>query len=165
MTKSEQAQDARLRRIYKKTLKDKIEEIEDQGGGCAICGRPYPQYRLNQDHDHACCKRPRGKKGNTAVFCGKCNRGWLCYLCNKWAIGGLEFMEEVNLPAEKAVLYLAMWHERIVARGGYEPKEESPKLRKTKSRVRSSAGRVPKVQSTQRPRSSKLECLQGRVDS
>jgi Recombination endonuclease VII len=124
MTKSEAAQDARLRRVYKKTLADKEHEIAAQGGGCAICGRPYPQYRLNQDHDHACCKRPRGKKGNTATFCGKCCRGWLCYLCNRWAIGALEYMAKVNIPVEKAVQYLTDWHIAIVAKGGYEPKSE-----------------------------------------
>lgn len=161
MTKSEQAQDARLRRVYKKTLADKICEIASQGGGCAICHRPYPQYRLNQDHDHACCKRPRGKKGNTAVFCGKCNRGWLCYLCNKWAIGALEFMAKVHINPEVAIAYLAVWHQKIVERGGYEAKEETAKLRKTKTGVRRSAHSVPKLPKSQRARVSKLECLKG----
>jgi hypothetical protein len=142
MTSKEKAADARLRRVYKKTLEDKKREIAEQGNGCAICGRPYPEYILNQDHDHACCKRPRGKKGNTATFCGKCNRGWLCYLCNKWAIGGLEYMAKVNIPAEKAFAYLKKWHQVIVERGGYAPKEESPKLRKTKTRLRSGNGGV-----------------------
>jgi hypothetical protein len=44
-------------------------------------------------------------------------------------------MAKVNIPAEKAFAYLKMWHEKIVARGGYEPKEESPKLRKAKKSV------------------------------
>jgi hypothetical protein len=135
VTTAEKAQDARLRRIYKKTLEDKKREIEAQKGGCAICGRPHPQYILSQDHDHACCKRPRGKKGNTATFCGKCNRGWLCYLCNRWAIGGLEYMAKVNIPAEKAFAYLKQWHKTIVERGGYEPKEEKTKPRKKQKSV------------------------------
>lgn len=122
LTSKEKAQDTRLRRVYKKTLSQKIAEIKAQGNGCAICGRAYPKYTLSQDHDHACCKRPRGKKGNTAVFCGKCNRGWLCYLCNRWAIGSLEYMAKVDIPAEKAFEYLKMWHAKIVERGGYEPK-------------------------------------------
>jgi hypothetical protein len=125
LTTAERAQDARLRRIYKKTLADKIREIKEQGGGCAICGRPYPQYILSQDHDHACCKRPRGKKGNTATFCGLCNRGWLCYLCNRWAIGALEYMAKVNIPAERAFEYLKKWHRVIKERGGYAPKVET----------------------------------------
>lgn len=124
LSKSEKAQDARLRRIYKKTLSQKLAEIAAQGGGCAICGRPYPKYTLSQDHDHDCCKRPRGKKGNTATFCGKCNRGWLCYLCNRWAIGALEYMARLNppIPAEKAFAYLKEWKQKIKERGGYEPK-------------------------------------------
>jgi Recombination endonuclease VII len=135
MTKSEAAQDARLRRIYKKTLEDKNREIAFQGGGCAICGRPYPRYRLNQDHDHACCKRPRGKRGNTATFCGKCNRGWLCYLCNKWAIGALEYMAKVGIDPLKAIKYLKDWHIVIVAKGGYESKEESSEFWQTEACV------------------------------
>jgi hypothetical protein len=132
LTSAQKAADARLRRVYKKTLADKEREIAEQGGGCAICGRPWPEFDLYQDHDHACCKRPKGKKGNTATFCGKCNRGWLCYLCNKWAIGGLEFMAKVNIPAARAIKYLLFWHEEIVKRGGYEPKEET----KRKSRYK-----------------------------
>src|SRR5216684_8414434 len=127
LTSKEKAQDLRLRRVYKKTLAQKNEEIAAQGNGCAICGRPYPQFNLNQDHDHACCKRPRGKKGNTATFCGKCNRGWLCYLCNRWAIGALEYMAKLKppIPAVKAFEYLKTWHQKIVERGGYEIKPET----------------------------------------
>ena len=127
LSTSERAQDARLRRIYKKTLADKKREIMDQGGGCAICGRKYPEFILSQDHDHRCCKRPRGKKGNTATFCGKCNRGWLCYLCNRWAIGSLEYMAKVNIPAEKAFEYLKKWYAVLKERGCYE-KEKGKKL-------------------------------------
>ena len=127
LTKSEKAKDARLQRVYKKTLKQKNMEIEQQGGGCAICNRPFPQFTPQQDHDHACC--PRRLK----EFCGKCNRAWLCYLCNKWAIGGLEYMAKVNIPAEKAFQYLKDWHEKIKERGGYEPKETRKVRRKRKS--------------------------------
>ncbi len=124
LSKSERAQDLRLRRIYKKTLKQKLEEIAAQGNRCAICPRPYPQYTLYQDHDHECCKRPRGKKGNTATFCGKCSRGWLCFLCNRWAIGALEYMARLNppIPAEKAFAYLKAWKIKIKERGGYAVK-------------------------------------------
>jgi hypothetical protein len=128
----DRAADARLRRVYKKTLEQKLQEIAEQGGGCAICGRAYPEYILSQDHDHACCKRPRGKKGNTAVFCGKCNRGWLCYLCNRWAISALEYMAKVNINPRVAIAYLEAWHKKIVERGGYEPKEPKAKTKKSK---------------------------------
>ena len=102
--------------------------VDAQGNACAICAEPFADAgAVVIDHDHACCRRPRGKKGNNAVFCGKCSRGWLCYLCNRWAIGALEYMEKVNIPAEKALAYLAKWRKIIKERGGYEPKEEAPK--------------------------------------
>lgn len=124
MTASEKAADARLRRIYKKTLADKTREIREQGDMCAICGRLYPAYTLNQDHDHACCNPPRSKKNRAKfVCCGKCNRGWLCYLCNRWAIGSLEYMAKVNIPAEKAFAYLKKWHAVLKERGCYEGKK------------------------------------------
>ena len=81
MTASEKAADARLRRVYKKTLEDKKREIAEQGGGCAICGRKYPEFILSQDHDHRCCP---GKKS-----CGKCVRGMLCRFCNH-ALGNVK---------------------------------------------------------------------------
>ena len=130
MSTSDKAKDARLRKIYKKTLAQKNKEIEEQGGGCAICGRPFPLFTPQQDHDHACC--PRRLK----EFCGKCNRSWLCYLCNKWAIGGLEYMAKVNIPAEKAFQYLKDWHEKIKMRGGYEPKEKGRKVRRKRKSIR-----------------------------
>ena len=136
MTTSEKAQDARLRRVYKKTLADKKRDIEDQGGGCAICGRPHPEYILNQDHAHACCNPPRGKKRNTFTCCGRCNRGWLCYLCNRWAIGALEYMAKVNIDWGRAIDYLRKWEPILRERGCYEPKEKASKLRKTKKNIR-----------------------------
>jgi hypothetical protein len=125
LTTSERAQDARLRRIYKKTLADKRREIGEQNGGCAICGRPYPKYILNQDHDHKCCNPPRGKKNRAkATFCGKCCRGWVCYLCNRWALGSLEYMAKVQIDPEKAIAYLKKWELILKARGCYESKKE-----------------------------------------
>jgi hypothetical protein len=130
LSTKQRASDARLRRVYKKTLADKLREITEQGGGCAICSRPYPKYMLYQDHDHACCNPPRGKKARSrATFCGKCNRGWVCYLCNKWALGALEFMAKMKINPQVAIAYLAFWHQRIVERGGYEQKEKATKLR------------------------------------
>lgn len=43
--------------------------LEDQGGGCAICGRPPSASRkLDMDHDHK------------EMFV----RGLLCHRCNRW---------------------------------------------------------------------------------
>ena len=111
MTASEKAADARLRKIYKKTLADKQREIAAQGGGCAICGRPFPPLRTKdgktftayQDHDHKCC--PRRLK----VFCGKCCRGWLCFQCNKFCVG---VFERMTMPLEKFYAYMRKWSKK-----------------------------------------------------
>ena len=118
---SERAQDARLRRIYKKTLADKRREITDQGEGCAICGRPFPKFTANQDHDHRCC--PRRLK----EYCGRCNRGWLCFLCNKYVVGVLEKMK---VDIDKLSAYVKKWEPILKERGCYEPKEKASKLRR-----------------------------------
>jgi hypothetical protein len=124
LSSAERAKDRNLQRVYKKTLAQKHVEIAEQGGGCAICGRPYPEYTLYQDHDHNCCNPPRGKKARAkATFCGKCNRGWLCYICNRFVIGALEYAESVRVPIAKVMPYLTEWNQRIKERGGYEPKQ------------------------------------------
>ena len=135
MTNAEKAADARLRRVYKKTLADKNREIAEQGGGCAICGRAFPQFIANQDHDHRCC--PRRLK----EFCGKCCRGWLCWICNKFVVG---YLERKNIDINKLHAYLTKWEPILRAKGCYEPKEETPKLRKAKKGFRSSARSLPK---------------------
>ncbi len=121
MTASEKAKDARLRKIYKKTLADKEREIEEQGGGCAICGRPFPKFLANQDHYHGCC--PRRLK----EFCGKCNRGWLCFICNKFVMG---YLERQKIPVEKVHAYIKKWEPILKAKGCYESKEKEAKPRK-----------------------------------
>lgn len=55
--------------------------LDEQGGGCAICGSELPNGRgtlLFVDHDRRCCPKPGS--------CGKCVRGLLCHHCNT-AIG------------------------------------------------------------------------------
>lgn len=100
MTSSEKAKDKRLQKIYKKTLAEFNAQIEEQGGGCAICGKPFSQYVAFQDHFHGCC--PRRLK----EYCGKCCRGILCFGCNRFVVGVLERM---NIPINKLSEYMKKW--------------------------------------------------------
>lgn len=63
-----------LKSHYGLTLERYDEILEQQGGGCAICGAKAGKQSLHVDHDHRCCP---GKK-----TCGNCIRGILCYGCN-----------------------------------------------------------------------------------
>ena len=124
MTPSEKARDARLRRIYKKTLAESKAELAEQGGGCAICGRSAKQFIMNQDHWHGCCAAKRKDKNKD--YCGKCCRGQLCFLCNKYVIGVLE---RQKLPAielvEKILAYLKKWDVILKERGVCKRKKQS----------------------------------------
>ncbi len=74
--------------------------LEDQGGGCAICGKAetaankYGIKRLAVDHDHTCCPPRRA--------CDNCRRGLLCSACNV-ALGA--FQDDPDL-LEAAAAYL-----------------------------------------------------------
>ena len=61
--------DAIVRRTYGIALDDYEKMLEEQGGGCAICGKTEEQEgrRLAIDHCHA-SEKVRG------VLCGKCNQ-------------------------------------------------------------------------------------------
>ena len=66
-----------LHKKYGLSLDEYDAMLEQQGGGCAICGKePSPNKRLSVDHDHKCCP------GETT--CGNCIRGLLCITCNVW---------------------------------------------------------------------------------
>ena len=65
-------------RRYKLTAEDFDALWERQGGGCAICLRPFSGpfgKDVHIDHDHSCCS----EKGTS---CGGCVRGLLCEACN-----------------------------------------------------------------------------------
>lgn len=126
LTKSQKAKDRRLREIYNTTLAAQNEQRQVQGNACGICGRSFLEFVTFQDHDHKCCPR-RLKK-----FCGLCNRGLLCYLCNKYAVGLIEWMRKMNIPKEKVVKYIDDWDVIIKARGGYAPKVKKVKKLSTK---------------------------------
>jgi len=82
-------------------LKYKVSEtkltqyLEQQGGGCAMCGLPLTRKTARVDHDHGCC--------DSVNTCGECIRGLLCHGCNI----GLHFMERKGW-LEKANAYLNM---------------------------------------------------------
>lgn len=123
LTPEEKAKERRLMEIYKQTLAEHNAKRAAQKNACAICRRSFTQFQAYQDHDHACCPR-RLKK-----FCGKCNRDLLCFLCNKKAVGMVEYWAKLGIPADKVLAYLAKWKPIIEERGGYAPKEKAKKLR------------------------------------
>lgn len=131
LSKSEKAKDKRLRDIYNTTLEAQNAQRAKQNNRCAICGRHFGKFTAFQDHDHKCCPRRLHR------FCGKCNRGLLCYLCNKYAVGLIEWMRKMDIPRTKVIEYLDFWDAEIKARGGYEPKEKvksTKRGRKTKQK-------------------------------
>jgi hypothetical protein len=80
-------QKARSLRVYGLTPDDYTRMLKDQGGGCAICGRPPGlKKRLAVDHDH--------ETGRV--------RGLLCFRCN-W---GLSYFSEKAERLAKAAAYL-----------------------------------------------------------
>jgi len=65
----------RLHRNYGITFDAYRQMLEEQGGGCKICGGVNANGKdLAVDHDHSCCP---GRKS-----CGRCVRGLLCSRCN-----------------------------------------------------------------------------------
>ena len=119
MTSSDKVKDRRLRAIYNTTLEAQTAQKAEQNNACAICDRPFPPFKMFQDHEHRCC--PRKLK----AYCGKCNRGLLCFQCNKYLIGVIERMmlnEDYPLNPQRFVDYLSKWTAVLTERGCYEPK-------------------------------------------
>lgn len=80
-----------------------------QGSRCFICERATGKTKkLAVDHDHACCPGP--------ISCGKCVRGLLCSVDNKW-LGHIR--DEVD-AGRRVVDYLmyppASWYRSNIAR-------------------------------------------------
>jgi hypothetical protein len=137
LSSKDRAKDKRLREIYNRSLEDQNAQRAEQKNACAICRRPFNQFTAFQDHDHKCCPR-RLKK-----FCGLCNRGLLCYLCNKYAVGLIEWMRKMDIPMQKVVDYCTFWDGVIAAKGGYAPKEKVKSPRKRTRRKQTSVRRSP----------------------
>jgi len=130
--------DKRLQKIYNRSLEDYNRQLAEQGNACAICGRSFSQFQAYNDHDHKCC--PRRLK----EFCGKCNRGILCYLCNKYAVGLIEWMRKMGIPFKKIVEYVDFWDAEIKRKGGYESKPKSAK--KWRAQKAQADNRLPEKQ-------------------
>lgn len=96
-----------LKRRYKITLEQYYEKLEEQGGGCALCGalehgRKYKgNISFSVDHDHKCC--------DTEYTCGKCVRGLLCNTCNT-KIGAFENLFRDTEWLMKAKEYVIYWN-------------------------------------------------------
>lgn len=112
MTKAEAAKDRRLRVVFNSSLDEFMTKMREQNFCCAVCERPFQigantkqefnkeVYGAFQDHDHACCPRRLHK------FCGRCNRGLLCYTCNKFVVG---IMEKMKIPVDRLFDYMKKW--------------------------------------------------------
>ena len=75
-----------LRELYKTTKEWYDSKLKEQDNHCALCTAVQQTNkgegkRLSVDHNHNCCP--------TKHACGKCNRGLLCFNCNK-KLGMLE---------------------------------------------------------------------------
>jgi Recombination endonuclease VII len=131
MTSAERAKDQRLQKIYKITLEEQNANKASQNNACACCGRDFDHYTAFQDHLHKCC--PRRLK----EFCGKCNRGLLCYTCNKFVVGILERGQPLPPLAllARLVAYFEKWEPILKAKGCYD---EKPKVKATVRRKKKS---------------------------
>lgn len=80
-----------LRELYKTTKEWFDSKLLEQDGHCALCPAECQSEsgkRLSVDHNHGCCPNKHA--------CGECNRGLLCFNCNK-KLGMLEiFMRECS---------------------------------------------------------------------
>lgn len=54
----DRATDQRLQKSYNRDLAWYDRQLAEQGGGCAVCGKPPGTRRLHVDHDHSWKKVP-----------------------------------------------------------------------------------------------------------
>lgn len=63
------------------------EMLEEQGGGCWICGRPPKNRRLDMDHDH----RTMTIRG---LLCVRCNRALPAWITPTWLRRAADYLEK-----------------------------------------------------------------------
>lgn len=86
-----------LKGQYNRDIDWYMKTLDEQGGGCAVCGvKPDPNRFFSVDHDHSCCSGTRS--------CGGCVRGLLCMRCNL-EVGFIERKDWL----ERAQSYLEKW--------------------------------------------------------
>jgi hypothetical protein len=83
-----QLQRSDLKKLYNMTVEEYNDLFTQQGGVCAICGKPPTKYRLAVDHCH--------KTGQI--------RGLLCAKCNIGVVG----LEDPEF-ARKALAYIGRY--------------------------------------------------------
>lgn len=132
VTTAAQAKEYRLRTVYKQTPEEHEALKASQGNACVICKRSFVTYVAFQDHDHKCCNAGRKKQRR---YCGKCNRGLLCFICNKKVVGAIEKIEKLGIDIYAALDYLNKWGIVLLERGAYEPKAKEKRLRKKQKSV------------------------------
>jgi len=93
-----------LKSRYGLTVEEYRQRVSDQGGLCALCGKPpLAGTALVPDHDHTCC----ATTVNLRKTCGKCLRGLLCKRCNT-LLGHVEVLMREGL-FEKGLEYIERW--------------------------------------------------------
>ena len=117
-----------LRELYKTTKEWYDAKLAEQEGHCALCDARQQtekgeSKRLSVDHNHSCCPTKRA--------CGKCNRGLLCFNCNK-RLATVELLLSEFVNYENAEVYLrnsvtpGSWtHKALQYLKKYPPKGET----------------------------------------
>lgn len=123
----------RLQR-YKQTLADHDNLRAEQGNNCAICHRDFAVYTAFQDHFHH-----KGCGGKTKKLCGLCNRGLLCFNCNKYCVGVIERLSIAGKKIPPTVIlkslleYFEKWEPMMKARDEDDAKRGTKKRKKKTS--------------------------------
>jgi len=161
LTTAEKAKDKRLRDVYNTTLEEQNAKREQQRNACAICRRPFSQFAAFQDHDHKCCARHRKESLNR--FCGKCNRGLICFLCNKKYVPMVERMLKDHVDPADVTKYIRDWTAEITLKGGYGEKPKTKSKATSRRKQKSVRRRATSTPANRPPTDKALSRNQHRV--